>query len=53
MKAEPKLLLKFVLIIILVVVFIGFASQILLWLFEKFGYSMAVLGSFQVPLLEK
>jgi len=53
MKAEPKLLLKFVLIIILVVVFIGFASQMLLWLFEKFGYSMAVLGSFQVPLLEK
>jgi len=53
MKTEPKVLLKFVLLLLLVVVFIGFASQMLLWLFEKFGYSMAVLGSFQVPLLER
>ena len=53
MKAEPKVLLKFVLLVVLAVAFLGFASQTLFWLFDKFGVSMATLGSFQVPLLEK
>ena len=53
MKAEPKVLLKFVLLVVLAVAFLGFASQTLFWLFNKFGMSMATLGSFQVPLLER
>jgi ABC-type transporter Mla subunit MlaD len=53
MKEAKTLLLKFLLLVLLIVVFLGFASQLLFWLFEKFGYSMAVLASFQVPLLEK
>jgi hypothetical protein len=53
MKTEPKVLLKFVLIMLLVMVFLGFASQMLLWLFNKFGMSMATMASFQVPLLDK
>tara|TARA_B100000470_G_C19453053_1_gene242438 strand:+ start:254 stop:415 length:162 start_codon:yes stop_codon:yes gene_type:complete len=53
MKTEPKLLLKFVLLVILVIVFLGFASEMLLWLLHKFGISMATMASFQVPLLDK
>jgi|TARA_B100000809_G_C14791926_1_gene406974 hypothetical protein len=46
MKTEPKVLLKFILLVMLVIVFLGFASQMLFWLFNKFGMSMATMASF-------